>query len=188
MGMSDDMDSIAIAMNGIELSKLGISSVVSEISSSITDYANRAQGASTETQQAALASPDLEKLKAYQRKLNAEYEQSSSRDNFDLIDDMSQAINDLGSFSADLYSVDLYSTINLATERTSPLSSENIAGINKIVNSIVSSLESGSGLSPGVATKQESRTYTIEIMVDGKLQTITTLNDPADFLAALTGN
>lgn len=45
-----------------------------------------------------------------------------------------------------------------------------------------------SGTQSVAQSSQLKSLYTIQIVADNKLQTITTLNDPADFLAALTGN
>ena len=63
------------------------------------------------------------------------------------------------------------------------LSLDDMAGMNEIV----SMWESMLGLSADAMIAQESSAYTIQIVKDNKTQTITTLNDPADFLAALTG-
>lgn len=90
-----------------------------------------------------------------------------------------RAFKSLAGFSKDFSELAVLSEMLIDAN----LSLDDMAGMNEIV----SMWESMLGLSADAMIAQESSAYTIQIVKDNKTQTITTLNDPADFLAALTG-
>jgi len=98
-----------------------------------------------------------------------------------LMESFDRAFNSLTGFSSDFSELALLAEMFVDANN---LSSVDMADMRELV----SLWESMIGLSSGVATQQKSNSYTIQIVADNKTQTITTLNDPADFLAALTGN